>query len=264
MTTEAPDNDQENARTTRADTNERAKIGRNIVYFALSVIGILGLTSILAASFGKAGDKSFEQVKDILGILLPVLGTWVGTVLAFYFSRENFIAAAQQTSNLVRQLTPDQKLQAISVEEAMISITAPTTVKLTLNKKEEEIKLKTDILDALLPEGGKNRLPCVDPEGKIKYVIHRSIIEGYISKQAFSGNANLADLTLKDMLAVSQIQRIATAFGAVGQNAKLNAVKTLMDGSPECSDVFVTTDGTKSGTAVGWITNIILTEKCKV
>lgn len=264
MTTEAPDNDQENARTTRADTNERAKIGRNIVYFALSVIGILGLTSILAASFGNAGEKSFEQVKDILGILLPVLGTWVGTVLAFYFSRENFIAAAQQTSNLVRQLTPDQKLQAIAVEEAMISITAPTTVKLTLNKKEEEIKLKADILDTLLPEGGKNRLPCVDPEGKIKYVIHRSIIEGYISKQAFSGSANLADLTLKDMLAVNQIQRIATAFGAVGQNAKLNAVKTLMDGNPECSDVFVTMDGTKSGTAVGWITNIILTEKCKV
>ncbi|ARO88259.1 hypothetical protein EBAPG3_010970 [Nitrosospira lacus] len=263
MTTETPDNDQENERT-RADANERAKIGKNIVYFALSVIGILGFVSILAASFGTAGEKSFTQVKDILGILLPVLGTWVGTVLAFYFSKENFIAAAQQTSNLVRQLTPDQKLQAIPVEEAMISITAPTTVKLTLNKKEEEIKLKADILDALLPEGGKNRLPCVDPEGKIKYVIHRSIIEGYISKQAFSGSVNLADLTLKDMLAVNQIQRIATAFGAVGQNAKLNAVKTLMDGNPECSDVFVTVDGTKNGNAVGWITNIILTEKCKV
>lgn len=146
----------------------------------------------------------------------------------------------------------------------MLLMTSPQTVKLTLNKKEEEIKLKADILDVLLPEGAKNRLPCVDPEGKIKYIIHRSIIEGFISKQAFSGGTNLVDVTLKDLLASDQIQRIATAFGTVGQTAKLNAVKALMDGNPECSDVFVTVDGTKNGKAVGWITNVILAENSKV
>ena len=106
MTTESTSNDQESTRIARADDYERAKIGRRIVYFALTVLGLLGLAAIGAASFSK--NESFGQVKDILGMLLPVLGTWVGTVLAFYFSKENFIAAAQQTSNLVRQLTPEQ------------------------------------------------------------------------------------------------------------------------------------------------------------
>lgn len=110
MTTETPGgNDQENIRIAAADANERAKIGRNIVYFALVVIGLLGLVAIVTASFAQVKEGRFEYVKDILGMLLPVLGTWVGTVLAFYFSKENFVAAAQQTSNLVRQLTPEQK-----------------------------------------------------------------------------------------------------------------------------------------------------------
>lgn len=190
MADETPKSGQENAGAA-ANTNTRDKIGEKIVYFALSVVGILGVVAIIAASFAPAGSGSFVQIKDIFGMLLPVLGTWVGTVLAFYFSKENFIAAAQQTSDLVRQLTPDQKLQAIPVDQVMISMDSPQTVKLILNKPEDGIKLKVDILDVLLPEGAKNRLPCVDPDGKIKYIVHRSIIEGFISRQALLGMPTL-------------------------------------------------------------------------
>jgi hypothetical protein len=268
MTTEPTGNEQEITRIARSDDSLRIKIGQWIVLFALGTIGLLGLaafgTIALISKSGTHNNESFNQVKDILGLLLPVLGTWVGTVLAFYFSKENFVAAAQQTSNLVRQLTPEQKLEVIPVEQVMLLIASPQTLKLTLSKKEEEIKLKTDILDTLLPEGSKNRLPCIDPEGKIRYILHRSLIEGFISKQALSGGSNLADLTLKDLLASDQILGIATAFGTVGQTAKLNAVKALMDGNSLCSDVFVTVDGTKNGKAIGWITNVIVAENSKI
>lgn len=271
MATEKPDNSQGTTTIAKADDYERARIGKLIVLFAIATIGLLGLAAFWATylmsqkeTSDNATKEVFTQIKDILAILLPVLGTWVGTVLAFYFSKENFLAASQQASSLVRQLTPDQKLEAIPVEQVMHLIASPQVIKLTLNKKEEDINLKTDILDTLLPEGSKNRLPCIDPEGRIKYILHRSLIEGFISKQALSGNSNLAVLTLKDLLASDQVQHIATAFGTVGQTAKLNAVKALMDGNPLCSDVFVTVDGTKNGKAVGWITNVIVIENSKV
>lgn len=252
------------AAATDANADARAKIGREIILWALGAITLLGTFALGASAYSSSNTAAFGQIKDILGMLLPVLGTWVGTVLAFYFSKENFVAAAEQTNALVRQLTPDQKLQAIPVDQTMISMESSDTVKFVLSKKEEEVKLKADILDPLLPEGAKNRLPCVDPDGKVKYVFHRSIIEGFISKQALSGATNLTDLTLKDLLASDQVKRITTAFGVVGKSANLSAVKSLIDGSPDCADVFVTIDGTKSSKAIGWITNVILAEKSKV
>lgn len=270
MTIEASGNNQKNEKLSREDAKAREKIGRRVVYFALCVIGILGLAAIAVAIFAPAGEdvakskQRFDLVKDILTALLPVLGTWVGTVLAFYFSRDNFVAAANQTSDLVRQLTPDQKLQEIPVVEAMISLTDPGTTKLTIFKSEDKIILKSDILDALLTKSGRNRLPLIDADGKIKYVIHRSIIDKFISEQALSGAAKPVDLTLKDLLDSDQYKQISTAFGVVGINAKLNAVKTLVDVNPDCSDVFVTEDGTINSKALGWITNVILAEKSKV
>lgn len=259
-------NDPKNKNT---DSEERAKIGRRVVYFALGVIGILGLAAIAVAIYAPAGEsiekskQRYELVKDVLTSLLPVLGTWVGTVLAFYFSKENFVEAAKQTSELVRQLTLDQKLQEIPVVDAMISMTDPNAIKFILDRPEDKINLKTDILD-LLSKSGKNRLPFIDTNGIVKYIIHRSIIDKYISEYALSGAIKPIDLTLKDLLCIDQYKQISSSFGTVGRDAKLNAVKNLIDGNLGCSDVFVTEDGTKSCKAFGWVTNVILTEKCRV
>ena len=120
------------------------------------------------------------------------------------------------------------------------------------------------MLDALLNKSGKNRLPLIDVDGKAKYLIHRSIIDKFISEKALSGTALTADLTFKDLLDSDQYKQISTAFGVVSRTAKLNAVKILIDSNPNCSDVFVTEDGTKNSKAIGWITNIILAEKSKI
>jgi hypothetical protein len=247
------------------NSDTRTVIGKHIIYFSLTVIGILGLAAILVAGFTDTGEieKRATLVKDILTSLLPVLGTWVGTVLAFYFSKDNFIAAAQQTSNLVHQLTSDQKLQTIPVVEAMILMTDQNTTKIILDKPEDQVNLTTELLGTF-NSSGRNRLPLVDTNGTPKYVIHRSIIDQFISEKALAGGADPKKLTLKDLFQEPRYKEISIAFGTVNQEAKLNAVKALMDGSPNCSDVFVTEDGSKNSKALGWITNVILAEKSKV
>ncbi|ACK55084.1 hypothetical protein [Thauera aminoaromatica] len=241
----------------------RSKIGRHVTYFALTVTGLLGFVAILVAINETSVEKRFIYVKDILTIVLPLIGTWVGTVLAFYFSRENFVAASRQTADLVRQLTPEQRLQSIPVTEVMLDMTASTTTKLLLSTPgdAEKIKLKTDLIEALLEKNNRNRLPIVDSAGKALFVLHRSFIDKFLVKLAQGGGTSLADATLKDLLAQEELKTIFQSFATVGKDAKLIAIKLAMDGNPNCSDAFVTEDGTKGSKALGWITNVIVQEK---
>ncbi len=149
-----PDNTQTPSNSlSDAEAIARSKIGRHVTYFALTTTFLLGFTAIMVALLSDEPDKErFVYVKDILTIILPLVGTWVGTVLAFYFSRENFVAAAKQTADLVRQLTPEQRLQSIAVTEVMLDMSAETTTKLTLPTPEDaaRIKVKADIVEGLL------------------------------------------------------------------------------------------------------------------
>ena len=48
---------------------ERAKLGRYVVYFALGVIGVLGLAALLVTGFASdtaTANQRFVAVKDIL------------------------------------------------------------------------------------------------------------------------------------------------------------------------------------------------------
>jgi hypothetical protein len=251
------------------ESTARSKIGRQVTYFALGVTGLLGLAAIFVAIFAdeKSIDTRFRYVKDILTIILPLIGTWVGTVLAFYFSRENFIAAATHTADLVRQLTPEQKLQSTSVTEVMINIEDTATVKLKLKTSEDgsTIKLKQDIVDNLFEKFKKNRLPIIEDEsGKVLYVLHRSFVDKFISNKASDPAVKIVDLTLKDILEVTELRNAFVAFAIVARSAKLIAVKEAMDGNPNCADAFVTEDGSRNSRALGWITDVIVSENARV
>lgn len=247
----------------------RATIARNVTYFALTVTGVLGFTAIMVALFTKTDVPPgirFSYVKDILAIILPLVGTWVGTVLAFYFSKENFVAAAKQTSDLVKQLTTEQKLQSIFVADVMIKMDDASTIKLTLPNAEEakNIKLRSNIIDDVLDKHSKNRLPVVDQNGKVLYLLHRSFIDRFVSDKAALENSAVRDLTLRDLLEEEKYKNAFLSFATVGKTAKLLSAKEAMDGNPNCSDIFVTEDGLRSARAVGWITNAIVVENAKV
>ena len=253
-----------NSSPTDAETIARSKIGRQVTYFALAITFLLGFTAIMVALFSnESGKEKFIYVKDILTIILPLVGTWVGTVLAFYFSRENFAAAAKQTSDLVRQMTPEQKLESIPVIDVMLDMSAEAAIRLTLAAPEDagKIKLKGDAIDALLEKNKRNRLPIVDSTGKVIYVVHRNYIDKFLLKQSEAGGTQVVDTTLQNLIDADGMKQIFEAFAIVGKDARLIAVKQSMDGNPNCSDAFVTEDGTRGSKAVGWITNVMVQEK---
>jgi len=245
------------------DTNFRFNLARWIVVFVFSVTGLIGITAIIAAVMGRAaGESAFGPVKDLLGILLPVLSAWAGTVFAFYFGRENFEAAARSTAALVRQLTPDEKLRSIIFKDVMITFDQAT--KLILDKPEKDIKLKADMIDGILVQQKRERLPMFDQQRRIKFMAHRSLIDRFIVQETAKGK-KVEDLSLADMLADPPTKGVLVgSFGTVLETSSLAEVKGLIDKTNFCQDVFATEDGSPNTRVIGWVTNVIVRENSVV
>ena len=61
-----------------------------LVVSSLVLIGIIIFSSLTVINAADAGAAA----RDVLTFTLPVFGTWVATVLAYYFNKENLDAAA--------------------------------------------------------------------------------------------------------------------------------------------------------------------------
>src|SRR5215471_8029519 len=64
-------------------------------WLALGIVGIsvFGIVALSAVAIALSGSARADTSRLVFSSVLPLLGTWVGTVLAFYFARENLQAA---------------------------------------------------------------------------------------------------------------------------------------------------------------------------
>jgi hypothetical protein len=240
--------------------DERFNIAKWVLIFGLVAVSVLGILAIVFSAIWGEDDQIFSNVKDILVMILPLIGAWVGTVLAFYFSKENFKAASDSTRDLFRAFkSTEEKLEAIRVADVMIK--AEAMVMLILDKDEKLIKLKADIIDGILEKDKDkqfNRLPVLTDKMYPKYIIHRSLFDKYFVKMTLAAS-KLEDLTLADMSGDSELGNLlAKSFGTIKESSNLAEVKHLIDNVPNCQDVFVTENGDPNSKVIGWITNVIV------
>jgi hypothetical protein len=121
----------------------------------------------------------------------------------------------------------------------------------------EEVKLRNMIGE--MTKLKRNRLPVLSGDGVPLYIIHRSMIEQFIAKQALSeeGGKNVAELTLADLLADPELSDIfKNGFAVVSRGATLAEAKDAMLKTPNCLDVFVTANGSRDEQVLGWLTNV--------
>lgn len=246
-------------------------IARAVLLISFVVIGALGIVALLAIALSDESNK-VSAIQNILSIYLPMFGTWVGTILAFYFSRENFEAASKSTQEITREitekLTPKQILEATKVADAMLPIESVSI--LVCSGKGDDIFLKADILDGILSKKKRNRLPVLDENGRIRFMLHRSILEQFIIKrlgqdEASADSAFMESLTLKDLVSDDELNHYAQeSFLTVNAETTLADVKTLMDHIEYCSDIFITENGSKDSRVIGWVTNNIVLAKSTI
>ena len=237
-------------------TLNRERLASWIVIFSIIAITILAGVSI-ATSQNVAGEA-----KAVLATVLPLFGTWVGTVLAYYFSKENFDAATRSVTELVGKVTAEQKLASIPAKDKMIARADMFAKTLP----EDKIKL-VETLDELEKTKKGSRIPILNDPGHPAYMVHRSMIDRYLADQARkTPPPDPATLTFKNLLTDDpDLGKWAKqSFAVIKEDSTLAEAKSAMERISGCQDVFLTKGGTESEPVIGWVTNVVIAESAKV
>lgn len=225
----------------------RNHLALGVLIFSAVAITAMAISVIL---------KHSEDSMTVFNIVLPVFASWVGTVLVFYFGRENFDAANKQIKELVRQIVPENS-EATTANAVMRSVENIIHVEIPAGGDDNDVKLST-----LIAKFGDsvNRVPVLDDKKRPKYMIHESSIAKYLTS---AGGGNRDD-TLAAF--VANRKKIGLEFGidrgfvVVAEMATLAEAKRKMEGQPTCSDIFVTKRGGPDEPLTGWISNVRLSK----
>ncbi|KQT50955.1 hypothetical protein ASG43_06825 [Aureimonas sp. Leaf454] len=248
---------------------------RNILAVIVFTVSALGVT-ILAILIVQSHDGSITDKKDIFNILVPVLSTWVGTILAFYFAKDNFEAATRNAQRIVSQLTPEQRLQQIGVRTAMLSKENIRSISLDGNG---DAGLSVAAIISRV-EAGSSRVPILSADGSIKYVLRDTHVYGSMNRAfraakdmaasavaAGQGMRTLADLLaepIDDKGKSATIGDLAKRFAIVRIDANLAEARVALLAVEGARDVFVTATGRASEPILGWLTNYDITREVTV
>jgi hypothetical protein len=244
----------------------RLVLARNLTL--MCAVGIVCL-SIIVIWKGTSGNEA----QSVLNSVLPLFGSWVGTVLAYYFSRQNFEAATHSVNEMAKQIT---KLHSVKVKDIMIrraDIHEEKVKKMPdgkLNAVSGDTDLKLSSILHRLESFNKDflRIPILDENDHPLYLIHRSNIDRFLASTALDykdGDKTIPNLDLNDLLNAPEIKKILDhGFTLVRLDADLAEAKDKMDSAKNCLDVLVTQNGREHEPVLGWITNAKIEEVAKV
>ncbi|MFC1836242.1 hypothetical protein ACFL2Q_16240 [Thermodesulfobacteriota bacterium] len=222
--------------------------GGSILAFAISVLFI---------------DET--KAMTIFNSLLPVLGTWVGTVLAFYFSKENFQAANESMTNMARQVTSQTGTGGVRIVREMMIPRKSMMVHPFKDSKSGTLDEMADkiLIDTLLEfckTRQVNRVPVLDKDDKPIAMIHKRYLDEY------RGLPETEKKTLKDLFDAlpDAHKRIGNGFVPVRPESPLHEAKEMMDALESCRDALVTETGGSDDPVVGWITDDLIRKNARI
>jgi hypothetical protein len=227
----------------------------------ISVVSISGIIILSVAIFRNLSTDS-EKIMTIFTSVLALAGSWIGTILAFYFSKENFESATRNVAALVNQVSPQERLKSLLAKDKMTPKDKIIFVKLPA----EQINLTETLNNLELSKRG-SRLPVLTEMEHPAYIVHKSSIIEFLferSQSISSPPSNESIVTLRDFLDDPEMKKRAENFAVLREDGTLADAKSAMDNKPGCQDVFITKGGTKDEPLTGWITNNTIAESAVV
>lgn len=230
---------------TSRDENPRTrqKIAGLIIGLSIGGIALASSLSIILAD-----DTSRpEMARLVFASVLPLFGTWVGTVLAFYFARDNLQAATDSTIRLAGLTETSTPVSEVMIPRAQMRTHG-------LQTGEEPGAVKVADLQNEMASANVRRIPVLTEPGAVAYVIHDSTIAMFADSVG-KKPSDLRDETMADLFTVPDLRAQVEAVAYVGANADLGAARAAMRSVKGCNDVFVTKTGQPQESVVGWLTN---------
>lgn len=229
---------------------------RSALAFTVTGLGIVALWVVSWVTLNNAGteDKG-EAARLVFASIVPLFGTWVGSVLAYYFTSQNLRAGSETALAAVTAL--DRQSANTPVQKVM---TPPTRIFPRKNVPNDDAAkaLVLGELHQAMDNAGRSRVPILtDGQAPVAlYVLHISDIEKYAGSLVPVVAPAAVTATLGELLnsPVADFKAL-TSFAVVPETATLADARTALRSSDGAKDVFVTTGGVKTGEVLGWLTN---------
>jgi hypothetical protein len=260
------------SRTSAPSADElRGKLAQAVTTWAMLAMVILAgmiiaISGYRAAVNGtpEASREFIETAKYVFAVVVPVVAGWVGTVMAFYFGKENFKAATESFSQMARQLTSADKLGQTRAQEIGKVIGEVDALRMGAADKTDTITLDNLEVKMTAKAPPFERLPVLAANGAPLMVVHRSVLNDFLlTEKGKDPTKNSAKFTLEDLVKAYRFLS-KDSFATVGTGASAADAKSAMERVKGCSDVFVTSDGTPASAAIRWITNVDLLQAAQV
>jgi len=228
----------------------RERLARMVVLGSFLTVFLL-VAAVMYANSGAMHEVAVQAFNAIL----PVLASWMGTVLAFYFSAQN----AERTSNSLDKVIGQAGGSAdrqVKIAEKMIPLQQIRALQ-DMADGLEKISLRA-LKDKFAPAAeGKSpvsRLVFIE-RGVFRYVLHQSTLDAFLlNSPADAGSQTLADL-VADPASLRQISKLVVF---VNPGATLSDARATLEAVPGAYDIIVTTNGNASAPMLGWLTNVDL------
>ena len=219
-----------------------------MVTVGLAIIVVFGV--LVFHSVSTKGTDDDDASKWVFNATTPLIASWIGTVLAFYFGRENFESATDRILQLNKESLDD-----IPVEQMMIAKKTMLNIihkqGKTYNLANKELAKVKDIIE-LYKSNGKDRIPVLDENSYPKYILHLNTLEK-LDDQSIS----LSDFLKKDSSNGLYGHNQPKGFVTVRPNLSLEEATKIRLGLEDCRDIFVTANGNDNSETFGWITDTL-------
>jgi hypothetical protein len=157
----------------------------------------------------------------------------------------------------------DKLEEETSAKEIMLPINKISFYTIPSDKEPKDINLSE--IYKLLNET-VTRIPVLDENNILKYLIHQSIIYKFIFDKSVAASKegktfDLKALTLEDFLKHEGIKELVTdAIAFVSNDSTIKDAKEAMEAVENCQDVFVTETGSREEEILGWLTNVAVSK----
>jgi hypothetical protein len=251
----------------------RSKLGSRLVFGSTIALTGLGLVIMVGAAWSAIASNKPETLMSaaqlLLSALLPLFGTWVGTILAFYYTKESYQAASQGTLEAVKSAT--QRLSTTPVATKMMPLGQIINVQIPAGGSVDQLSI-SDIekkFDTVGANGQRiSRLLILDSTGVCIGILHHSLFAEMLAMllrdnpQIDLTATTFASLLQKESRAYKGLtyrDLIQRTIAFVAQDRTVADAKAAMEQIQGCQDVIVTKTGDRTEPIIGWLSNIDVT-----
>lgn len=236
----------------RNDARNRERIA--LAFLITSIVSVILISVVVVIS---ATDKQTASQR-VMDSTLPLYGTWVGTILAFYFSRNAFEAASSATT---RNATLFQQVTSglVSVSPPPDNLLAKISLKSLRNDlifSQNDVKKPLQEVLKDLEDKNRYRTIVVNPDKSYADLVYQINAKAYLTPPG-DGQQPSSVPTLEDYLnwRNKQGERAKPKVVFLPENATLADADAKLKEITGCSDVIVTTDGQPTSPVVVYVTD---------